>query len=389
MKKENIKLIKIIAVVMLIINFTILGGYFIYNEYKDEFSYFYLLKDESLRDFIKIYKEIDENYMGDIKKSEMIDAASEAMLDSLGDEYTSYLTKSEKESFDLEIAGTFKGIGVTIKGLEILSLVEKGPAEQSGIKVGDIIVEVNNQEITEETSDLISVIIQNFKKEKINIKVKRDKEILSFNVKLTDLDLSTSASMIDDTNIGYIAINVFSNNVYDSFRNNFMKLKEQGMEKLIIDLRNNGGGLLDKSVEISSMFLEKNEIIVTLEKDKEKITYKDKTKEYINIPIVILQNSQTASASEILIAALKDHEKAIVVGEKSFGKGKVQEIINTNSGAMKYTTSFWYTPNNECIDKLGIIPDYEEKLKYIENEKGEIIEIIDSQLLKALEIINE
>ena len=389
MKKENIKLIKIIAVVMLIINFTILGGYFIYNEYKDEFSYFYLLKDESLRDFIKIYKEIDENYIGDIKKSEMIDAASEAMLDSLGDEYTSYLTKSEKESFDLEIAGTFKGIGVTIKGLEILSLVEKGPAEQSGIKVGDIIVEVNNQEITEETSDLISVIIQNFKKEKINIKVKRDKEILSFNVKLTDLDLSTSASMIDDTNIGYIAINVFSNNVYDSFRNNFMKLKEQGMEKLIIDLRNNGGGLLDKSVEISSMFLEKNEIIVTLEKDKEKITYKDKTKEYINIPIVILQNSQTASASEILIAALKDHEKAIVVGEKSFGKGKVQEIINTNSGAMKYTTSFWYTPNNECIDKLGIIPDYEEKLKYIENEKGEIIEIIDSQLLKALEIINE
>ena len=185
--------------------------------------------------------------------------------------------------------------------------------------------------------------------------------------------------------LGYIYISTFSDTIYDQFRDALNKLEGEGIDNLIIDVRNNTGGYLSETTNIASIFLEKGKVIYSLESKKSKDTYKDETDEKKNYKVVVIINEASASASEILTASLKDSYNATVVGKKSFGKGKVQQTAKLKGGTMyKYTSAKWLRPNGECIDGKGIVPDHEVDLEV--NEEGTVV---DTQLSKALEILGQ
>jgi len=198
-----------------------------------------------------------------------------------------------------------------------------------------------------------------------------------------------TSHMIENTSIGYIGFTVFSDKIGEQFKSAVESLETNGMKSLIIDLRGNTGGYLEGAEKIANIFLEKNKIIYSLENKKEKVTTYDTTDEKRDYKIVVIMNSQSASAAEVLAAALKDSYGATIVGSVSYGKGKVQQTMNLDDGGLaKYTTAKWLRPNGSCVDNEGIQPDYQVEIEYIVNEENEVTSSIDHQYNKALELLS-
>lgn len=408
----NSKGFKLGAVILIIFITSIMSaittGIIINNNYKGTsgLTFSEIMNDEYLSEFLSIYAEIKENFYGDYDEAGMLSAAStalvsyegtdvsgamdvalDAMLDYLGDDYTTFLTDSQYSYLSDELVGTYEGVGITISGNEVIRVTEESPADEAGILSGDIIVNVNGQEITYDNSYFISYIISNTSEE-IELTITREEETLYFSVTKTTLDSSTQYYMVDDTNIGYISLSVFSENCSDYFSDALVNLENEGMESLIIDLRDNGGGYLTEAIEIASFFLESGDIINSLVSNDGKTYNYDETSEFRDYEIVILTNGETASASEILAAALVDNDAADIVGTQSYGKGTVQQLIESSSGTTaKYTTAYWYTPNEICINNIGITPTYYVELEYITNDEGKYTGLIDTQYNKAIEIL--
>ena len=391
---KNSKGFNLVSVIIIICISSIVSGIttgiIATNSYKSStgLSYNDILNDQELNDFLEVYSSILSNYYEDVNKEEMLDTAVDAMLNYLGDTYTSYLNSDEREALEERLKGTYEGIGIRILNTTIDSIVADSPAEEAGLQAGDVIVSVNGNDVTDKSGDEISILIKNSDNNMVNLVINRNGTELSFDLKIAS-DLISPAinyKMIDNT-IGYLQIELFSKTLSIQVEKAISDLKNQGMAKLIIDLRDNTGGYLESAEATANIFLEKGKLIYSLE-DKEKTTdYYDESEESTNFPIVILLNSTSASASEILAAALKDSYGAVFVGEKSYGKGKVQQTYQLSDGSMaKLTSAKWLRPNGQCIDGIGLIPDYESSLIINTNETGEA-EIIDNQLNKAIEVI--
>ncbi len=391
---KNSKGFNLVSVIIIICISSIVSGIttgiIATNSYKSStgLSYNDILNDQELNDFLEVYSSILSNYYEDVNKEEMLDTAVDAMLNYLGDTYTSYLNSDEREALEERLKGTYEGIGIRIINTTIDSIVADSPAEEAGLQAGDVIVSVNGNDVTDKSGDEISILIKNSDNNTVNLVINRNGTELSFDLKIAS-DLISPAinyKMIDNT-IGYLQIELFSKTLSIQVEKAISDLKNQGMAKLIIDLRDNTGGYLESAEATANIFLEKGKLIYSLE-DKEKTTdYYDESEESTNFPIVILLNSTSASASEILAAALKDSYGAVFVGEKSYGKGKVQQTYQLSDGSMaKLTSAKWLRPNGQCIDGIGLIPDYESSLIINTNETGEA-EIIDNQLNKAIEVI--
>ena len=348
-----------------------------------------LASDQDLKEFLEVYSSISDDYYENIDKKEMLDSAIDAMLNYLGDSYTTYMTNEEREALTEKLAGTYKGIGVEIRDREIINVIANSPAEKAGILAGDIIYKVNDIDVTTYTTDMIAVLIKNNKKEIINLTIQRAGIEMTFELKLEDVEISSvSSTMIENTNIGYLYISIFSKNVNKQVKEALASLENEGMEKLIIDLRDNSGGYLEGAESIANQFLQEGKIIYSLKNKTITQEVKDKTSEFKNYPIVVLINGSSASASEILAAALKDSYNAVLIGETSYGKGKVQQTVTLEDGSMaKYTSAKWLRPNGECIDEIGIIPDYVLKLETREDEEGNKY-LIDTQFNKAVEYLS-
>ena len=391
---KNSKGFNLVSVIIIICISSIVSGIttgiIATNSYKSStgLSYNDILNDQELNDFLEVYSSILSNYYEDVNKEEMLDTAVDAMLNYLGDTYTSYLNSDEREALEERLKGTYEGIGIRILNTTIDSIVADSPAEEAGLQAGDVIVSVNGNDVTDKSGDEISILIKNSDNNTVNLVINRNGTELSFDLKVAS-DLISPAinyKMIDNT-IGYLQIELFSKTLSIQVEKAISDLKNQGMAKLIIDLRDNTGGYLESAEATANIFLEKGKLIYSLE-DKEKTAdYYDESEESTNFPIVILLNSTSASASEILAAALKDSYGAVFVGEKSYGKGKVQQTYQLSDGSMaKLTSAKWLRPNGQCIDGIGLIPDYESSLIINTNETGEA-EIIDNQLNKAIEVI--
>lgn len=391
---KNSKGFNLVSVIIIICISSIVSGIttgiIATNSYKSStgLSYNDILNDQELNDFLEVYSSILSNYYEDVNKEEMLDTAVDAMLNYLGDTYTSYLNSDEREALEERLKGTYEGIGIRILNTTIDSIVADSPAEEAGLQAGDVIVSVNGNDVTDKSGDEISILIKNSDNNTVNLVINRNGTELSFDLKIAS-DLISPAinyKMIDNT-IGYLQIELFSKTLSIQVEKAISDLKNQGMAKLIIDLRDNTGGYLESAEATANIFLEKGKLIYSLE-DKEKTAdYYDESEESTNFPIVILLNSTSASASEILAAALKDSYGAVFVGEKSYGKGKVQQTYQLSDGSMaKLTSAKWLRPNGQCIDGIGLIPDYESSLIINTNETGEA-EIIDNQLNKAIEVI--
>ncbi len=385
-KKEFGLLNLIIVIIITSIVTSLTTGLIIYNN-KNAND---INNDTSLKEFVEAYKSILNNYYTDVDKNKLIDEAIKGMLNYLGDDYTTYLNSSDTSELSEKLAGKYQGIGVElIEGNKINKIFEDSPAEECGLQVGDIIVKVNDKDVKTYTANEIASEIKSIKDNKFSLTVNRGEEELSFELSLKELNIPAIEAKVIENNekrIGYIYISTFSNTVYEQFNNKLKELEESHIDSLIIDVRNNTGGYLKAATDIASLFLEKGKVIYSLDSKNKKETYKDETAESRNYQISVLINESSASASEILSVALKESYNAILIGKKSYGKGKVQQTASLEDGSMyKYTSAKWLTPNGVCIDKKGINPDYEIDLQINE----ETNEVVDTQLQKAVELLGE
>lgn len=374
------------------------GGAVINHKYstKNGTSYATLLKDQNLKEFLDVYATLNEDYYASVDKKSAIDGAIDGLMKNAYDDYTSYLDKDAASSLNASLNGTYEGIGISISNATpglIVKVYSDSPAKKAGLLENDIITAINSQDITNLSSSEIAKLIKESQSKKVNLAIKRGEE--TFNVDVNIETLSTPAVDYkvlsnEEKKVGYLAITTFSNTLGNQVKSALEEMESMGIESLILDLRNNGGGLLSAAVDVANLFLEKGKTIYGLEdkNGKDPKFYYDTTSTKREYPIVILMNGATASASEILASALIDSYGATSVGTTSYGKGKVQQTKRLSDGSLvKYTTSRWVTPNNECIDTYGISPEYGVELDIKYDEEENIIGITDNQLAKARSLL--
>ena len=386
MKKEfnfSIKAVIIIIIVTAITS-SITSGLILYNNSKILIGTSDLKKDTALQEFLKVYYGLDDDYYKDIDKTEMVDAAISAMLNYLGEDYSTYMKQDETEDLANKLSGKYNGIGISItNGNEIVKVYDDTPAKNAGLEEHDLIESINGTATEGLTQAEVANLID--KQNENTIVVLRNNEELTFKIKAESINNPLPSTTYEENGktIGYISISSFTNTVETEFKKALEELETKNISGLIIDLRNDGGGYLKGASSIASLFLEKGKTIYSLEGKDKTDTYKDETDEKRDYKVGVLINAGSASASEVLASALKDSYGAILVGEVSYGKGRVQQTKSLEDGSMvKYTTAKWLRPNGDCIDGLGLQPDYEIKL-----EKGEDGLYHDTQLEKAKELL--
>lgn len=326
-------------------------------------SYFTVSKD--LNKFIDAYYTIIDNYYGDLDKDDLVNSAIEGMVGSVGDVYTNYSDSDTTTSFLETVEGTYEGIGCTIAQKQtgeivIIDMFDDGPSAKAGLMIDDIILKVDDIDAEGKTTTELSDYIKNSKNKNITITVLRGNEEKEINVVRDKVEVPTVTSQVLEKNnkkIGYLNISIFSSVTDRQFNTELQKLQKENIEGLIIDVRGNGGGYLSSVTNILNRILEKDKVIYQL-KSKDKVEKKkDTTKECLNIPIAVLTNTGSASASEILASAIKESYGGYVVGTNTYGKGTVQQTMQLTDGSMiKYTVQNWLTPNGNWVNEVGLEP---------------------------------
>ncbi len=361
--KDSFSLLEVIVIVVITaIIVSISTGVIVYKnidvkeDYEDNSGFF--------SEFEDAFKKLLKNPTRDIDDKELINAAIEGMYNYTGDPYTSYLDSKDASDLDERLDGEYDGIGVEItscdEGTLIVTVFDDSPASEAGLEPGDILVMVDNKDITNSDTEEVAQMIKNSNKDQIEVRVLRAGITIHATLKIKHIYIP-SVKRENFDGVGYVRITTFSNTTYEQMKKAIDELEASGIKSLIIDVRDNGGGYLDTAVNIAEMFLEKGKNIYGLEtKDGTVTYYEDETKASKNYKVEVLINGGSASASEILAATLKESYGATLIGTKSYGKGTVQEKQNLSSGGMiKYTTAYWLTPNGNKIDGVGINPDIE------------------------------
>ena len=301
---------------------------------------------------------------------DLLHGAARGMVEAWKDPYTRFVSPSQLKDEEIELEGKYGGLGMYIGDRDgqilVISPMEDSPAERAGLKPKDQIVKVDNEVVVGWTSDRVVQKLRGEPNTKVTVWVRREgeDELLEFNITREIIKLhSVRYEMLSD-DIGYLKLTQFKHSTADESRNAVRDMLRQGMRALILDLRNNGGGLLDASVKVSSMFLRDGLIVSTKgrsERANEKY-YADKNYYQTNVPMTVLINGGSASASEIVAGALNDRGRAKLIGEKSFGKGSVQTLFPLTDGSGVYVTiARYYTPSGKVIDHVGLSPDIEVK----------------------------
>lgn len=342
-------------------------------------------------------KLIDQEYLGDIDKSDLSEGIYAGLLYGLGDVYSRYYTAEEYAQETASTDGSYVGIGVSIQknkngGVQIAECYEGGSGKKAGLISGDVITAIDDTDVTDmELSEVVHLIRQN-EGRNIVLTVQRENEEspLSITVEVTNVELPAVFSEMLDEETGYIQITQFTGVAPQQYKEAFADLKEQGMEKMIVDLRDNPGGLLTSVCDILREILPKGRIVYTEDKygNREEETC-DGEKE-LDMPLAVLVNESSASASEIFAGAVQDYGIGKIVGTTTYGKGVVQELRPLNDGsAVKLTISDYYTPNGNSINKVGIKPDIEVKLAAELLNKTDITHEEDNQLQEARNVLEQ
>lgn len=349
-----------------------------------------------LEEFVETYNNIINYYYEDVDSEGLLEAGINGMLEYLGDDYSIYMDEETSESFNEEVEGKYKGIGVEITQssdgtVSISDVFKDTPASKAGLQIGDIFIKVEDTDVTGKTSSEIANLIKNSGLSEVNIVVKRDNEEKSFKIELDEVEIPSVTSKVFEKNgkkIGYIDISIFASNTTSQFEKALLELEGKDIDSLIIDVRDNSGGYLSTVTDIASLFMDKSKVIYQLDTKGvvEQIYSKTNTSRDYEIRVLINQNS--ASASEILAAALQESYGAKVVGVNSFGKGTVQTAYQLESGAtVKYTIQKWLTPNGNWINETGVTPDIKVEMDgdYYQNPGDDT----DNQLQSAIEDISK
>lgn len=379
------------AIVMVVVMFFMYLGFqkdlqYVINYYNEEF-----VSEETILGRIgskmnAIEERINAMYYEKIDWDAIDEAVLDVMVDTLGDTYSVYYNKEEYKELMQGISGNFKGIGVLVTEHEMGALViqtyEGGSARDEGILQDDIICGVNGEDMIGEDVNLITTRIKTSEEEIVTVKIYRpsDDAYYEFNLELREIAIPTVDYEMMEENIGYIYVSQFASVTGEQFKKAIEDLSSQGMKGLVIDLRNNSGGNLVTTVEMLDLLLPEGIVTYTKGKDGTGTKYTSDANQLIQMPMVVLVNGYSASASEVFAGALKDYNLATLVGTTTFGKGIVQSVMGLGDGtALKLTVSHYYTPNGVCIHGVGIEPDVVIELDVDGN--------IDNQLEEALKVV--
>ena len=375
-------------------------------KFKFIFTFIFIFFFENLNasDETNIYKKIDlfsevldkinKQYVEEVDQGEAMDSAINGVLQSL-DPYSAYMTPEMFKSMATETSGEFGGLGIEV-GMEagvvkVISPIDNSPASEAGIKPGDYIVKINNTQVQGKSLSEAVDLMRGPVGSDIQITIRRigEKKALNFTITRQIIEVSSVKTEIKQDNVGYIRLTSFNENSSDQIKKEINKFKKnKDIEYYILDLRNNPGGLLSQAIKISDFFLQSGEIVSTKgRKDNENRKWFAKKGDIINNKtVVVLINYGSASASEIVAGSLKDHKRAILIGQRTYGKGSVQSIIPlNNNGAIRLTVSKYYLPSGDSISEVGVLPDFE-----IEEENNEFMinTETDNQLKFALKLLN-
>ena len=349
--------------------------------------WYYTGRPSSMFEFFRTLEIIESHYAENVDKNAIFDGALKGMVSTLGDKHSTYLGGDLYKDFSAQMSGTYAGIGVYIastdEGILIAGVMEGSPAEEAGLQRGDILVSIDGTSVEGYQLEDVSKNIRGPVDTSVDLVVRRDGEEQSFTVQRRQIHVPTVAGkMVDGTDVGYIRVAVFSYGTADDFTKEFTKLREQGMNKLILDLRDNPGGIVEQAVGVASNFVPPNSTIVSYTEQDGKVDQYTAQGTDDPIPIVVLVNENSASASEIVAGAVQDMKLGPIVGVKTYGKGTVQGVFPVDSAsAVKVTVAKYRTTNGREIDGVGIEPDVVVPLTPSDPE--------DSQFEKALEIIQE
>lgn len=408
MRKNNWKHISRIAILCLAISLfsffigTTVGGKQLreVNAKNDASTLLTQVKDEQDSQDLKAVSEViqivKDKYIKDVEMETLTSGAIKGVIDSLGDPYSVFMNKKEFQDFISSLEGSLSGVGIVLgiddstQDIIVVSPIKGSPAQKAGILPGDIIVKVNDTELSGKTLDEAAGMIRGEKGTKVTLYIKRNQnsDLIKLELVRDDIRISTvDYNIVDDAaKIGYIRISFFDSQTYNDFKIALDALQKQKIRGLVIDLRDNPGGSLDETVKIADEILGEGLIVYTEGKNGNRLGeyFSDESK--TSVPITVMVNENSASASEILAGAIQDHKAGKLVGAKTFGKGSVQEVFSLEDGSgMKITIAKYYLPSGRCIDGKGIEPDFSVK-----NPEGsnsfDLSKEKDAQLLKAIEV---
>lgn len=350
-----------------------------------------------LSEFSKVFviKDIlEQKYVDKVDENKLVEGAAKGIADGLGDPYTVYMSPQEYESFSINTEGTYQGIGLEVEMLNnkvtAVAPIDDTPSEKAGIKTGDVIVGVDGKSISGKSLDDVVALLKGKAGTKVTLTIVRANTSTPVDITITraKIVLKTVKSEMLENKIGYIKITTFDENTAANFNKALTGLESQGMKGLVLDLRDDPGGLLDQAVQIADKLMGQGTIVYTIDnKGKKEVETSDKNK--INVPLAILVNGGTASASEIVSGAVKDSKSGTLIGTKTFGKGLVQTIVPlSDKSAVKVTIARYYTPSGVCIQGKGIQPNIVIDLPDSLKQKAELTRQEDVQLSKAVQVIN-
>ncbi len=352
--------------------------------------------DEFLK-FSAITKTIRNMYYDDVSDSDYINSAIEGFAMGTGDWYTNYIYGEEADEYMEDVSGSFEGIGVYIENntedntITVVSAIAGTPAEEAGLVSGDKIISVAGVSYTGEQINEAVSCMKGQDGTTVDIEVLKAEtgEVVELTIERRHINVKTVESkIIEGTDVGYISISQFIEDTGTDFSEQLADIISNGAKSLVLDLRNNPGGYITSAVEVASSFVRSgNDIVYTLDKNGKKVSYTSKGSQYY-IPVVVLINQGSASASEIVTGALKDYGLAYVIGEKSYGKGIVQSVAEIGDGILSVTIARYYTPSGVCIHEIGIEPDENIPMELSKYSKISSLTLEeDEQLFAAVEYL--
>lgn len=406
MEEENNRGHKIYKIVMLIVVtafvtfvVTSIGFYQYFKNSDGNYVIFETSKNSSkvVKELEKIMAIVDKYYLGEIKEEDIIEGTIQGYISGIGDKYTEYISKEDMEDYRNQITGNYVGIGIYMvtneeKNLiQVLSPIRESPAEKAGILPGDLITKIDGVEYTAEQMTVASNKIKGTSGTKVKLEILRGEKTIEVELTRSEIHMNpiTAKVLEQDSKIGYMEVLSFDTDTAKDFKTKFEQLKKQNIESLIIDLRNNGGGLVSEALDIADYIIDKgNTLLITVDKDNKEKIEKANSKPIIEMPIIILVNENTASASEILAGALKDYDKAKIVGTKTYGKGVIQQLMTLQDGSgLKITIEEYFTPKRNKINGVGIEPDEVVELPDTIENILVVKEDEDTQMKKAIELL--
>lgn len=392
--KSGFNTIEVLIIIIISIAFGVVVGCsvtFFRQEYRGE------KVSSSLQELIAVYNNILEDYYKNVDERDLVDAAVEGMLSSLDDPYSTYMDEENAATFHETVDGSYVGIGITIamnadKKFYVVSVVEDSPAEKANIQVGDYLLKIDDQLLEGLNLSDVTSIIKKDEKTTLELTLERDGKEVVKEVKPATIDFISVTSdvyALNNGNAGYISIDTFAANTFQQFKAELKKLEKKNINSLIIDVRSNPGGHLSQTKNILELFMKKNTILYQVQFKDDINKIKDNTKKSRTYPVVILVNSSSASAAEILAASFRDsYSDATLIGETTYGKGTVQTAYTLSDGtSVKYTTEKWLTPKGKWIDGKGVTPNRVVQLteEYLTNPIPEN----DLQLQTALDFLEK